>query len=522
MTLVLHPGLYQNAVRRDLALLVPAEFWKVDQFGFVELVGGGLASSSHPGLQALQAIIMAPGVIDVSGGEGALPLSVNGVPKRIDDIGGATFCNPASMGPSAYVTIFYDSSWNYGAGYWVRGADGAEMDAPTHIILGHEFGHTLYILNNTSNDQAKNDAAAIAAENVLRAANTPVLPARVNHEGGKKAKPKTQPTSTGGGGGGKGCFVATAAYGSPLHPAVGSLREFRELTLRRTRHGSAFFDHFYQLYDQASAPVVAAINADPELRDVVRDFIVSPIVRYLEMARNFPDLPIEEAGPWAPFLTEVRDGLEAFAAAAPLPTALHDISPADAVDELSVALRFQLRSPERRRAWLHSLVDAGELPLAVSDEGGRRALRDRLEELGVQDQDADVILGPAVPTAAVVMNGAFGSDFGTTAADAVSWRYTVTLRNADPDGAAYLHLRCYYLADPGGPDNMGLVTLSDLQPGEVGVFPLCVCARLLSYYLEADLVLPDGTTGSFVFPDQGSMTAAAAGDPNPCEDSWAF
>jgi len=60
---------------------------------------------------------------------------------------------------------------------------------------------------------------------------------------------------------------------------------------------------------------------------------------------------------------------------------------------------------------------------------------------------------------------------------------------------------------------------------ETGVFPLCICSRLVSYYLEADLQLPNGTTGSFTFPDQGSMTpatAAALGDPNPCEDSWSF
>ena len=277
-----------------------------------------------------------------------------------------------------------------------------------------------------------------------------------------------------------------------LHPAVESLREFRELTLRRTRHGSDFFDRFYELYDQASMPVVAAINADPELRDVIRDFIVSPIVRYLDLARTFPDLPVDEAGPWAPFLTEMRDGLEAFAAAGPLPTDLRDVPPAEAVQELAVALRYQLRSPERRRAWLESLQEAGELPLAVADDDTRRALRDRLAELGVYEEHAATILGPPAPAATVVRQGMFGSDVGTTTADALSWRYTVTLTNTDQDNATYLALRCYYLAAPGNPDNMGLVTLDDLKPGETGVFPLCICSRLISYYLEADLQLPNG------------------------------
>jgi hypothetical protein len=519
MSLVILPGVYRPAVVRHLGQLVPAEVWMIDQFGFVDLVADVPPSLARPGVLELTQVIKAPGLVEVSGGEAALTFTVDGGAKRMSDVGGSTFIDPNNMGPNARVSIVYDSSDNYGNGYWVRGEGGTEIDCPPHIILGHELAHALYALSNTTYDEGASEAFAITVENELRAGDTPVLPRRASHEGGPKAPPKEAPSNTTKSK--RGCFVATAAYGSPLHPAVESLRVFRELSLRRTRHGRAFFEQFFLSYERASAPVIAAMNADPQVRDVVRDWLVSPIVRYLELARDFPDLPIEEAGKWAPFLRGMRDDLEEFASTVPLPAKFGEVDPAAAVDELCVALRFQLRSPERRQSWLRSLIAAGELPLSVKDDGARHELRARLKQLGVNEVDAQSILGSNTGACSHVVIAAFGNDVGTIA-DTVSWRYTVTFRNADPDGAVYLNLRVYYLAHPGESDNMGIVTLGDLSPGEIAVFPLCECSRLFSYYIEGDLVLPDGTTGSFVFPDEGSMTARRAGDPNPCEDSWAF
>ena len=293
--------------------------------------------------------------------------------------------------------------------------------------------------------------------------------------------------------------------------------------LQRSRAGRELYDGFNDRYRALSIPVIAAM-ADPETRELVRDWVVRPVMRYLELVRDFPDLPAEAAGPWAPFLERLRDDLERFASAVPLPGGLGSLEPAEAVEELLVALRYQLRSPERRRAWLEELRRRGELPVAAGDARERAALAERLRAAGRTAEEIDLVLAPVGPAADVAATTAslagFGPDLGTTA-DTVAWRYTVTLRNATTD-ETYLNLRVYYLAAPGDADSMGLVTLDDLKPGEVAVFPLCECTRLQSYFIEGDIVTAAGDTGQFVYPDQGSMTPAAAGDAFPCEDSWAF
>ena len=54
-------------------------------------------------------------------------------------------------------------------------------------------------------------------------------------------------SSAAGGGGGGGCFIATALYGSPMHPHVEALREFRDRYLLATTPGTGFVD-FYLMY----------------------------------------------------------------------------------------------------------------------------------------------------------------------------------------------------------------------------------------------------------------------------------
>ncbi len=62
------------------------------------------------------------------------------------------------------------------------------------------------------------------------------------------------------------CFVATAAYGSPMHPRVVELRRFRDRVLMQSPAGRAFVSFYYR----HSPPVARYIADRPGARAVAR------------------------------------------------------------------------------------------------------------------------------------------------------------------------------------------------------------------------------------------------------------
>jgi len=77
-----------------------------------------------------------------------------------------------------------------------------------------------------------------------------------------------------------GCFIATAAYGTPSAEQIDVLREFRDTVLLESIPGSLFVSLYYQF----SPPVADFIAGNQLLRTVVREFLIDPIVWVVEAA----------------------------------------------------------------------------------------------------------------------------------------------------------------------------------------------------------------------------------------------
>ncbi|WP_224982783.1 MXAN_6640 family putative metalloprotease [Geomonas agri] len=84
-------------------------------------------------------------------------------------------------------------------------------------------------------------------------------------------------TGTGGGGGGGGCFIATAAYGSYLHPKVAELRAFRDRYLLTNAPGRLFVAAYYRI----SPPIADVIARHEWMKSGVRCLLL-PLIFAVE------------------------------------------------------------------------------------------------------------------------------------------------------------------------------------------------------------------------------------------------
>ena len=90
----------------------------------------------------------------------------------------------------------------------------------------------------------------------------------------------TTPPGIGGGvnfGSGGGCFIATAAYGSYLHPKVMILREFRDSHLLTNAPGRILVATYYRL----SPPIAEFISRHELLRVIIR-LLLAPVILTIE------------------------------------------------------------------------------------------------------------------------------------------------------------------------------------------------------------------------------------------------
>lgn len=211
------------------------------------------------------------------------------------------------------------------------------------------------------------------------------------------------PADAGTGGGGtttKRCFIATAAYGSPLEPEVQLLRRFQEDVLLKTRAGARFFEDFYRPYYQVSPAIVEMMSRDPRLQALVRWIVVTPIVNQLECVLRFPDASLDGVPePWRAFLEETRTALETWARAIDFPDDFGDLSAGAAADEISIVLRYLVRTEATRGGYLDRLAERGQIPLRGAAAELEEAAR-RLRASGRSPAEVARIVGSAAAESA--------------------------------------------------------------------------------------------------------------------------
>jgi len=81
-----------------------------------------------------------------------------------------------------------------------------------------------------------------------------------------------------------GCFIATAAYGSPLAPEVGLLCRLRDEVLLKFGIGEAFVKTYYLV----SPPFASIIGSYTVLRFMARNLFVRPLLMVLRLLRLPP------------------------------------------------------------------------------------------------------------------------------------------------------------------------------------------------------------------------------------------
>ncbi len=137
----------------------------------------------------------------------------------------------------------------------LAGADDTSFP-DTGLSAGSCYTYIIRAFNATEFSDFSNEASATTE-------TTPTAPLRR----------QTDPGSSAGGGG---CFIATAAYGSALHPYVEALRNFRDKHLLTNFFGRSFVNLYYKF----SPPVADVIRDNKALKAVTRAALM-PVIMFV-------------------------------------------------------------------------------------------------------------------------------------------------------------------------------------------------------------------------------------------------
>jgi hypothetical protein len=82
-----------------------------------------------------------------------------------------------------------------------------------------------------------------------------------------------------------GCFIATAAYGTPMAGEIDALRTVRDTWLLDNAFGASFVETYYRL----SPPIADAVAKSPALRTGIR-FVLTPVIAVAKLINSVPML----------------------------------------------------------------------------------------------------------------------------------------------------------------------------------------------------------------------------------------
>ena len=117
------------------------------------------------------------------------------------------------------------------------------------------------------------DGVTSTATHTFDAGGTFTVQVRITDDLGRSSVGETHVSVGSAPRGGEGCFIATAAWGSELHPRVVALRRFRDRYLMTNLPGRLFVKGYYTV----SPPLADFIAEHERLRMVVR-WGLSPLV----------------------------------------------------------------------------------------------------------------------------------------------------------------------------------------------------------------------------------------------------
>jgi hypothetical protein len=235
----------------------------------------------------------------------AFPIVITPLPGGIDPYSGEDITGNGltyvDTGPTPNVIhIAYDTSQANGQGLALFDKDGNAIQTPNAVILYHEMSHAFHeAINQIPFPQSdcpgntSDEPAAEIDENVLRTQLGLCLRDVCNHNGetgfgkacGGRATPDGPPLVDGNAPPeDTGCFIVTAATGSPQATEIIRLRAMRDRLAARSAIARDLIAAVYDEYWRFSPQIALAVAATPAARAAVRQFVVGPLFAWFELA----------------------------------------------------------------------------------------------------------------------------------------------------------------------------------------------------------------------------------------------